>query len=439
MKAKRIKAPDMKSAMQAAAEQVGEDAIIVSQTEVEGGFEVVVASESDYEQARTEALAQGQTLPEPMAFEPSLDLASPDQVEAVSPRVAKDLAREDGEEAIRSLALRVNQESAYTPSQSGTMHSQDAIKLDELNTQIRSLKHIIEAQVEPLNLVTHLDEGDWGRSEGAMAGVAERLVRLGLPKVIRGRVLNALPSSLTKDEDFAWTCALQALSDLLPEGVDLDIAKGGRFAFMGPTGVGKTTTIGKLASKMVMEEGPESIALVTMDTFKVASMEQLRTFGRILKVPVHVVGEDDSLDAVLERLKGVKTVLIDSAGMGGRDQNIRTQNEKLANTRESITKLLVVAASNQFELIDRAYDDHQFVGLDGLVLTKIDETANLGPAMSMSILHHLPVAYATNGQSVPNDLMTPNSKELVIQAIEIAEAEAERLLAKVKHTTQLLV
>lgn len=439
MKAKRIKAPDMKSAMQAAAEQVGEDAIIVSQTEVEGGFEVVVASESDYEQARTEALAQGQTLPEPMAFEPSLDLASPDQVEAVSPRVAKDLAREDGEEAIRSLALRVNQENAYTPSQSGTMHSQDAIKLDELNTQIRSLKHIIEAQVEPLNLVTHLDEGDWGRSEGAMAGVAERLVRLGLPKVIRGRVLNALPSSLTKDEDFAWTCALQALSDLLPEGVDLDIAKGGRFAFMGPTGVGKTTTIGKLASKMVMEEGPESIALVTMDTFKVASMEQLRTFGRILKVPVHVVGEDDSLDAVLERLKGVKTVLIDSAGMGGRDQNIRTQNEKLANTRESITKLLVVAASNQFELIDRAYDDHQFVGLDGLVLTKIDETANLGPAMSMSILHHLPVAYATNGQSVPNDLMTPNSKELVIQAIEIAEAEAERLLAKVKHTTQLLV
>ena len=230
MKAKRIKAPDMKSAMQAAAEQIGEDAIIVSQTEVEDGFEVVVASESDYEQARIEALAQGQTLPEPIAFEPSLDLATPDQVEAVSPRVAKDLARLDGEEAIRSLALRVSQEGAYTPTQAETAHSQDAIKLDELNTQIRSLKHIIEAQVEPLNLVTHLDEGDWGRSEGAMAGVAERLVRLGLPKVIRGRVLNALPSSLTKDEDFAWTCALQALSDLLPEGVDLDISKGGRFA-----------------------------------------------------------------------------------------------------------------------------------------------------------------------------------------------------------------
>ena len=228
----------------------------------------------------------------------------------------------------------------------------------------------------------------------------------------------------------AWRESLVNLSKMVKEGDRNPIAGGGIFAFLGATGVGKTTTIGKLATQYVMDFGNEDIALVTTDAFKIASFEQLKTFGRILDVPVHVVSERESLSMILNKLDGVRTVLVDTSGMSLTDNVTEYQNRMIDDFGGDIQKFIVLSASSQYELSEKSFIAHCSGKYDGLIISKADEASDIGAPISIAIENDLPIMYVTDGQKIPDDCHTYSSRELVVKAIEIAQKESDRLIAK---------
>ncbi|MGB1062628.1 MAG: flagellar biosynthesis protein FlhF, partial [Ketobacter sp.] len=255
--------------------------------------------------------------------------------------------------------------------------------------------------------------GNFSHRHPLEATVFKKLARLGLsPALSRKLVRNLKPDA---DAKAAWREALLELSDDLPLMQEDIVSHGGIFAFVGPAGVGKTTTIAKIATRFVLEHGAENLALITTDSYRIAGHEQLSTLGRILKVPVRVVTEQQSLDQLLRSLSRKKLVLIDTAGLSHKDQVHREQMTMLESMGANIQRWLVLSSTSQRRILDRAINEYKHLNLEGCILTKLDESASLGEALSVAIESQLPIAYITDGQNIPD------ASRLINHAIALAK------------------
>ena len=255
------------------------------------------------------------------------------------------------------------------------------------------------------------------------SAVHARLEQLGLGSQLVQQLMSGVEPELAADK--AWRNALARLSDALPVLGEELVERGGMIAFVGPTGVGKTTTIGKLAARHVLQHGSSSVALVTTDCFRIAAHEQLKTFGRILDVPVRVVDENHSLEEVLQSLRNKRLVLIDTAGMSASDPQGLVQMQMLSSVTVRLKKLLVLSCSSQRQLMRSAFDNYRELGLNGCVLSKTDESGSLGEALTLAIEKQLPIAYVTDGQKIPDDIGIAKRHDLVSRAVVIAQKSGE--------------
>jgi len=240
-----------------------------------------------------------------------------------------------------------------------------------------------------------------------------QLERAGFGETLAGKLAGGLPDDYGPRESQAWlrtvlgknlACAAQGM-----------IERGGIYALVGPTGVGKTTTVAKLAARCVVKHGPQSLGLVTTDSYRIGAFDQLRIYGRILGVPVHAASDEAELGAALESLKGRRLVLIDTVGIGQRDARMRGHLASLA--RPGVQQVLVLSASSQPEVLDEAAGAFRGRGLAGAVLTKLDEAVKVGGALGTLIRHRLPLFAVATGQRVPEDLHPANGPVLIERAL----------------------
>ncbi|RZL32321.1 MAG: flagellar biosynthesis protein FlhF, partial [Rubrivivax sp.] len=201
--------------------------------------------------------------------------------------------------------------------------------------------------------------------------------------------------------------------------------RGGVFALIGSTGVGKTTTTAKLAAHFATKYGAGQLGLITLDAYRIGAHEQLRAYGRILGVPVHTAHDRASLDDLLDLLSSKKLVLIDTAGMAQRDSRTQELLEMLAHP--SIKKLLVINAAQQGETIEDVVSAWKGAACEGVVLSKLDEAVKLAPALDTLIRHKLKVLGVANGQRVPEDWHRLPSTALVQRALKGAASGAWRM------------
>ena len=201
------------------------------------------------------------------------------------------------------------------------------------------------------------------------------------------------------------------------------LKEGGVIAMVGPAGMGKTTTLAKMAARYVLKYGSQSIALVSMDCFRIGAQEQIKTLGRILNVPVTQVEPGQSLVQALAPLARKKVILIDTAGLPGNDPALRQQLDSLAVRGLKAKNYLVLAATSQAQVLKAAYHSYKHCGLAGCILSKVDEAANLGEVLGLAISQHLPVAYLADGPKIPDDLQVPRSHQLVSRAVSLQTAE----------------
>jgi flagellar biosynthesis protein FlhF len=466
MKVKRIFAPDMRQAMRRVREEIGPDAVIISNHRVAGGVEVVAAKEDEYEAAQAELKRNRAARPAPdrreeqiriltgahshQSEQASRNAALEAELNKTRARIAEASRRmtepevradrnvnrqinDEDDEDLRSILASLkarNRRRGLPPeptppaaaSRPATrrepvfepepMIADEDPALRSMQQEIQELRRMLQQRSEP-------PVAPAAPLEPSHRQVAKRLQQLGLGTALVRQLMNGVEPELTVDD--AWRNVLSRLGDALPVLGEELIERGGMIMFVGPTGVGKTTTIGKLAARYVLQHGSSSVALVTTDCFRIAAHEQLKTFGRILDVPVRVVDENHSLEEVLQSLRNKRLVLIDTAGMNASDPQGQLQMQMLSGVTLRLKKLLVLSCSSQLQLMRNAYDTYAELGLQGCVLSKTDESGSLGEALTLVVEKQLPIAYVTDGQKIPDDIGIAQRNDLVSRTVVIAQ------------------
>ncbi|HEY0891942.1 MAG TPA: flagellar biosynthesis protein FlhF [Cellvibrio sp.] len=287
-------------------------------------------------------------------------------------------------------------------------------QLTDLQAEIADMRFLLEQQLDRLT-----GQQSAPINSPVLASVARRLERLNLPKDVISSVINACTKTKTLSD--AWPDALANLAHQLPiNGRDV-IEQGGVFAFVGPTGVGKTTTIGKLAARYVLQHGADKVALITTDTYRIAAHDQLRSLARILRVPVRVVDEANPLDSVLRSLRHCSLVLIDTAGFRHGDPHLKAQLKALAD-QQLVKTYLVMSCNSQVQMLKASIHAYGAARLQGCILTKLDETASIGEALGVAIQNRLSIAYTTDGQDIPKNLDVARAHQLVSKAVALLKS-----------------
>lgn len=454
MNTKKFIAADMRQALKQVREELGADAVILSNRKVTGGIEIVAAADYDQfvEQHKAQERKQNHipdymldTNRPPQSGDParvvanSADVSPQDRAELMEALQRRERANEkfnalwlqqlerqeqDAAEQVMPAPAQAAQQTApqqvtAAPVAAPTAAVQQAAALPG-NPELAAMRGELSQLRQMLNVqMANVAWGNFSHRHPLQASVFKKLARLGLSS----EMCRHLVSNLTPEMDMkaAWRQALMVLSNDLPLVQQDMVAHGGVFAFVGPAGVGKTTTIAKIATRFVLEHGAENLALVTTDSYRIAGHEQLSTLGRILKVPVRVVTEQNGLEQILRSVSRKKLVLIDTAGLSHKDQVHREQMTMLETMGANVRRWLVLSSTSQRRILDRAIADYQHLNLEGCILTKLDESASLGEALSVAIESQLPIAYITDGQNIPDDIACPSATRLINHAIALAK------------------
>jgi flagellar biosynthesis protein FlhF len=297
-------------------------------------------------------------------------------------------------------------EPAAKPAQPAVDHE----AMQDIAREIRMLRGLLESQMAGMAW------GELSKHAPEKLEILRQLLGAGFCAALSRQLIDKMPSGMSLDTGVKWVKA--ALAHNLPAtGASDDlVARGGVYALIGPTGVGKTTTVAKLAARAALAYGPQSVALLTTDSYRIGAHDQLRIYGRILGVPVHDVKDETDLQLTLGELSDRHLVLIDTVGMGQRDQRIGEQLAMLGH--DNVGTILLLAANAQAGTLDdvaRRYRNHHLLGC---ILTKLDETVALGGCLDVAIRHKLPLQFVTNGQRVPEDLHRANLAYLLDRAFK---------------------
>ncbi|WP_025138898.1 flagellar biosynthesis protein FlhF [Achromobacter sp. DH1f] len=277
-------------------------------------------------------------------------------------------------------------------------------------------------------LESRMDGLLWGGRQGpgrepAGAALFRSLLDAGFSTKLVRALVERMPEGLSAEA--ALALARNELVTHLPVlGSEDEFLGGGVYALVGPTGVGKTTTLAKLAARCVAREGREQVAMLTTDNFRIGALEQLQIYGRLMGVPAHSVRDAGELRRILAELGNRKIVLIDTTGISQRDRHVAEQAAMLCNAGKPVRRLLVLNAASQGDTLDEvAHAYRNGVGEDvaGCIITKLDEASRLGAALDTAIRHRLPIHYSSIGQKVPEHLELARADALIDRAFAMVE------------------
>jgi len=421
----RYMAPDTRQALRGIREQLGDDAVILSSKRTPEGVEVTAAV--DFDATRLENAAV--SLAPALAPKPVAKLAAPAPVREVpaatatrtparasTPLPARPAARPQTARAAAPLSAPAPATAlAPAPPPPPAAHSAPtAAAMDHMNHELKILRRMLETQLEQLAW------NERSRRTPVIAEMLRELTEMGISQELADRIVGQLPAQV--DLATARRFAIAGLSQYLRTTGPRWQEDGGRVALVGATGVGKTTTLAKLAVRWVLRHGARDLALVAADSVRMGAQDQLQSLGQLLGAPVYAPDGFAGLPVLLAQLSRYRLVLIDTPGSSVRDPQLAARLAVLANSASRLESALVLPANSQAGALDEAVRRFAPANPACCLLTKVDEAASLGGVLSVLIRARLAVAYVSAGQRVPEDLQPARALELVSQAVQLAKS-----------------
>jgi flagellar biosynthesis protein FlhF len=421
VKIKRFTGTDMREVLRRVRQDQGPDAVILSNKRVEGGIEVIAALDYD------EALMQHALGPK---AQPAVERAAgvDGEVDGLQPARGADEERSTPVEERKSAALAsvsAKQPVSYASSDDACLAAApdeyDDLSIGSLRSELSSLRGLLETQLSGLLWKKN------ARRSPMRAQVLRNMARIGIAPDVANTVANRLEP--VDNIKALWRQPLITLAQAIPVAKDPLLCDGGIAALIGPTGVGKTTTIAKIAARHVMRHGTDDIALVCADAYRIGAREHLEAFGNIIGVKVHSASDTAELNGILDRLQGRKLVLIDTEGLSQRDRDLARRLSEWRDQEKRVRFYLTLSAASQEAGLDETVRQFGALPVAGAVVTKIDEAAQLGCVISTLIRHDLAAAWLSDGQRIPDDLHSADKKRLwlVNQAVECLERAESRV------------
>ncbi len=405
MKIKRYTDKDMRQVLRRVREDQGPDAVILSNRRVDDGIEVIAAI--DYDEALVRHALGTVAEDAPVDTESLARLAEDDAA-----------GGDDRDTASQATEPRPQHPAAFADTLAERRHAERAggLSLQSMHNELTSMRGLLETQLS--GLVWREDE----RRHPARAQVLRNLARLGIAPDIANMITDRIGS--LEDMKSTWGAPLSMLAQTLPVVDDKLLETGGTVALIGPTGVGKTTTIAKIAARFAMNNWVDDIALVSADAYRVGAREHLGAFANIIGARVYAASSYDDLSETLDKLRHKKLVLIDTEGRSQRDRDLASRLAAYGRNADRVRFYLTVSAATQEAVLDETIREFRRVPLEGCIVTKIDEAAQLGCVMSALIRNDLRAAWFSDGQRIPDDLHAAARKKLwlVNQAVEFLEA-----------------
>jgi flagellar biosynthesis protein FlhF len=418
MKIKRFVAPDMRQAMRQVRDEQGPDAVILSTRRLDDGIEIIAAL--DYDEALVREAGFGFDTParEEAPIRATRDEAERaariDQARAAT-AAAVERATKSGTPPNTNAPQRQSS-AALAASVAGVVRAATATPANDaavngVRAEINNLREMLEVQLSTLAW------NQMDREQPLRARVLREMTRLGIDGDVARALCAELPADMNAEQ--ARYLPLGMLSrNIRTSGRNFDTVGGGTTALVGTTGVGKTTTIAKLAARAVLRHGASNVALISADQYRIGAGAQLEHYGRLLGVRVFNAHDATSLRNVLLQLRGKHTVLVDTAGLAGNDPKLQQQFETLRATSD-VRVCLVLAANAQAQAIDNAIRAYAPLAPQSAILTKLDEAPLIGGALSALIRHRMPLDYTTDGQRVPEDIASADARKLVCLAAQL--------------------
>jgi flagellar biosynthesis protein FlhF len=400
MNVKKFTGATSRDALRKVRDALGADAVILSNRAVDGEVEILALANEDV--ASIAAPAPHSAMAQPRPHLQHLDEPAPAPQSYANRRAPAPAAHAP---AIDMAAMTSMMSAALASAKGST-----AAEMSGVLNEIRAMRGLMETQLAELS---------WGATqqrEPQKAAVLREMLGAGFSASLARYLIDKMPATKDAVESLRWIKTVLARNLATMANEDEVLEKGGVFALVGPTGVGKTTTTAKLAARCVMRHGPEKLALITTDAYRIGGHEQLRIYGKILGVMVHSVKDEADLRIALKELRNKHTVLIDTIGMSQRDQMVTEQVAMLSESGADVKRLLCLNATSTHETLNEVVRAYQGSGLAGCIMTKLDEAASIGNVLDVVIRQKLNLYYISSGQRVPEDLHLPDRAMLVDRA-----------------------
>ena len=387
MKVRRYFAVNTRTALKMVRHEEGSDVLILSNRKVDGGVELITGSgEVDTALVKRFATTTKET-------SRTTDPKAVPRVEAATSSAPNELP--------------THPEGLWTNPQT----------LAQMQRELTGIKDLLEQQLS--GFAWH----DFRARHPTRSRVLRGLTQLGVAPQLGGKLVAEIGDSA--DYDAAWhavMCVIEARLQVLDDPI---LRRGGHVALCGPTGVGKTTLASKLAARYALTHGAQEVALISTDDQRLGAHHQLRTFGRLLGIQVEAVTSFEALPERLAEVSNKALVIIDLPGFAPHTPEFRESLIALYGLPDPVQCYLVAAATTDYLSLSRLVAPLAGLNLVGCCLTKLDEAAVLGPALSLLLESALPLAYITAGQQVPDDLESVSKRAFLQRVLTGAERRTE--------------
>jgi flagellar biosynthesis protein FlhF len=384
MNARKFIAASSRDALKLVRIELGEDAVILSNRKVAEGVEIVALASTELahlSETRMHETRLGDSASKPPQRPGKLSAQGANQAAALGAKVLEANNKRD------SVAIR---ESQDTTAEQQTLLS-----------EIKTMRNMLQEQMA-CNSWSDMQQHDPVRG-----GLLRDMLNVGFSPMLSRQLLDKIPANGGLD----WLRRILGHNLRMATAQEDVVARGGVYALVGPTGVGKTTTTAKLAARAVVRYGADKVALVTTDSYRIGAHEQLKIYGKILGVSVHAVRDIEDLKLTLSGLKHKHLVLIDTMGVGQRDSRVPEQAQMFDAV--GVQRLLLLNATSSGCTLDDVVKMYGGTGVIGCIPTKLDEAVTLGTVLDVVVRHKLTMHYVASGQRVPEDLHEVNLEYLL--------------------------